>query len=442
MGLFKNQFSSIIVIGVSALFFSTGCHSYMLDDAQNDLRNSFSNGDFESTAQMLRSLEDRNVYKAKDEVIWNLENGMIFRFAGKYDSSTVYLSRAENAIEDNYTKSISRGFLSLIGNDNNLVYDGEPYEDIYLNAFKALNFIHQEDWEAALVETRRMTFKMEQLDIRMKGLAEAFAKTDTTGDIEWESGTANIQNSAMSHYLASILFAKTNRPDNARIEFDRLDRALKEQATLGNYEPFDSQQLAQIVRPETYNVLLTGFSGQAPIKYQDDVRLWGEGSNGAYVKFSLPDIELYPTQVQRVRVVLNNRKEIDLHLIEEMDLVAKEVYSAKQPVIYARSLLRALMKAGGTSILENAAEDQSRGLGFAAKVLNLLYKETSEKADLRGWQTLPGQAWMNVVQLPTGRSTVRIEYLSRSGRVIYAEENTVDISEQTQLELIESIYAN
>jgi len=433
MRIFKNLF---LVLG---LFITTvGCHSYMLDDAQYDLRDSFSDGDFKKSQALLNRFEDKDLYRSKDAVLWNLENGMVYHFAGKYDSSTIFLSKAELDIESNYTKSLSRGFASFLTNDNKLAYDGEPYENIYLNAFKALNFVHQKDWEGALVETRRMSFKMEQLDIKIKGLADALSRADSTGKAEWSSGKVNIQNSAFSHYLSSILYAKTGRPDNARIEYEKLDIALREQAKLGDYEPFDVSNLQQIQEPESYNVLLTSFTGQSPLKYQEDIRLWDDDF---YLKFSFPLIDLYPTQVSDVRAVLNGNEELSLHLIEEMDLVSREVYKAKQPIIYARALTRSLVKAGGTGVIKKAIKEENETLGFIASVLSFLYKEGSEKADLRGWQTLPGQAWMNVVKLPPGQNTVTLEYISKTGRVLYSEEYSVSVTENTSLELIESIYS-
>lgn len=410
----------------------------MLDDAQDDLRHSFAQGNYEQSQSLLTKFENKNLYRSKDAVLWNLEKGMVYRFSGQYDSSTAYLNRAEIEIENNYTKSISRGFASFLSNDNKLAYDGEPYENIYLNAFKALNFVHLKDWEGALVETRRMSFKMEQLDIRIKGLADAFSKADSTGKTEWSSGKVNIQNSAFSHYLSSILYAKTGRPDNSRIEFEKLGIALREQAELGDYEPFDVKNLEQIRKPESYNVLITGFTGQSPIKFQEDIRLWDEDF---YLKFSFPRVELYDTQVSGIRVLVNDDEDVNLHLIEEMDLVSKEVYEAKQPIIYSRALVRALVKAGGSKIITNAIEKENENLGLLASIASFIFKEASEKADLRGWQTLPGQAWMNVIQLPVGTNQVTLEYLSRSGRVLYSESYEVDITPNTELELIESIYS-
>jgi len=162
----------------------TGCHSYLLDDAQFDLRDSFTAADYQSSEELLKKSKKKDIYRSKDQVVYNLESGMNYHFSNKYDSSSFYLSNAENEIDQNYTKSVSRGVGAFLTNDNKLVYDGEPYEDIYLNAFKALNYIHLQDWDAALVETRRMTYKMTQLDIKIKGLASSFAKSDYTSKTE------------------------------------------------------------------------------------------------------------------------------------------------------------------------------------------------------------------------------------------------------------------
>ena len=429
---------SLVVI----LAFFAGCHSYMIDDAQEDLRSSFTHGNFEKSQSQLTGMQKRSLYREKDKVLWNLENGTVQHFLGNYDTSNVYFSDAELSIEDAYTKSLSRGFLSMISNDNKLVYDGEPYEDVYLNAFKALNYVHMNDFEGALVETRRMSYKMERLAIRIKGLADSFAKSDTTGTVDWEPGDVNIQNSAMAHYLSAVLYAKSGKPDDARIEFDKIGTAFQEQSNAGGFGNFDVSSLEQIKNPNTYNVLLTSFSGQAPVKYQVDLRIITDWSEGKYLKFSFPGIEVVNSDVAQIRAVINDADEVGLHLIEEMDLVATDVYRAKEPIIYSRALLRSFLKAGGTNLLSKGIAKQNEDLGAFAEVIGQIYRDASEKADLRGWQTLPGQAWMNVMQLPPGSHSVRIEYLSSYGRVLYSESFDVEITDNTHLALIESIYSN
>lgn len=435
MGL-KTKF---LLAALAYLF--VGCNAYLVDDAQIDIRNSFTQGDYEQSQLMLNRLKEKNVYKSKDDVLFNLEAGIIHHFAGNYDSSSVFLNTAETKIDENFTKSISRGIGSILGNDNNLVYDGEAYEDIYLNAFKSLNFIHQQDWEAALVESRRMAFKMEQLDIKTKGLAEAFSKADTTGKVEWKSNEVNLQNSALSHYLSTVLFTKTGKIDNARIEYEKLQIALKDQEAIRRSPLPSNDYLENLNNPNSYNVLISAFTGQAPIKFQEDVRVFTGMDDNLYVKFSLPVLRLIPSEVQSIRMIVNGEIKKDLAIIEEMDDVAAEVYKSKQPIIYARALLRSSVKATAGKLITDQAEKKSDGLGFLFNVLNFFTQEISEKADLRGWQTMPGQAWMKVISLPEGSNTVKLEYRNRFNKVVYFDEFEVEITPQTNLQLIESIYS-
>lgn len=440
------KLSSFIILYIFGIL-SIGCHSYVLDDAQFDLRDSFTAGDYQYSEELLKKFKKKDIYRSKDAVLYNLESGIIYHFSGKYDSSSVFFTAAENEIDENYTKSISRGIGSFLTNDNKLVYDGEPYEDLYLNTFKALNYMHLKDWEAALVETRRMTYKMEQLDIKIKGLAEAFSKSDSTNKAEWKTGDINIQNSALSHYLATVLYAKAGDFDDARIEQEKLNIALREQASISSYNKNRDEDFKHLRDANSYNVLLTGFTGQAPYKVQEDVRLFFDDyddkkDNEFYLKFSFPVLETHLSNVDYVRAVVNDSLRIPLYLIEEMDKISAEVYKAKQPIIYSRALVRASTKAVGTKLISEIVGKKNEGLGDFLKFLGFISQEATEKADLRAWQTMPGKAWMEVVKLPVGTHTVRLEYMSDRGRTLYFDEFEIKITPNTELELIESIYSN
>ena len=419
-----------------------GCRAYVLDNAQDDLRNSFEQGDFEYSRELLSKFDQKDIYKSKDQVLYNLEYGTVLHFSGDYDSSSVAFSDAENQIESLYTKSISQGIQSLILSDNALAYDGEEYENIYLNAFKTLNYMHLEDWEGALVESRRIALKLEQLDIRLNGLSSIFAKQDSTNIADWTPKKANIQSSALGRYLSTILYAKTGKADDARIEFDRLKRSVTEQETIRRYNGPSANELPDLTDTRSYNVVLSSFTGFAPAKVQNDIRTFFGEEADIYLKFSFPELFLFDTEVANVKVTVNGKDEHYLDMIEEMDVVAAEVYEAKQPIIYGRALARAVLKSVGARSIRKKAQKQSDGLGFLAGVLSILGQEVSEKADLRGWQTLPGQAWTQVLRLPEGDHTVKIEYLSREGFTLFEEIQTLEVDESTELKLIESIYSN
>lgn len=427
---------------VLVLLAVAGCAGYKLDRAQDSLRSSFASRNYDKTIQLLEKYERKGIYKKRDHVLLNLEMGMARHFSQQYDSSSVYLTKAEDRMEQLYTKSVSRGLQSfLLSNDNTLEYDGEDYEDIYLNVFKSLNFIHQNNLDAALVEARRIAFKLSQLEIKYKGLVKALEQADTLGRTEWKAGKNNVQNSALGHYLAAVLYAKSGKPDDARIEYQKLLTAFNEQPGLYSLDKPEPKTLRKIREPQSYNLLLTAFAGRAPVKRQHDARTYLP-SEDLYLKFSLPSLHLYQSRVHRVRTIINDTLTVPIPLIEEMDLVAREIYKVKEPIIYTRALARSLVKAIGVNATSNAIEEKNEDLGILVNIFGKIGQEISEKADLRSWQTLPGKAYVNVVKLQPGQHHLRMEYLDKSGNLLFTGESIVQISGDDHLKLFETLYWN
>jgi len=436
----RTLLATIVLIFFSQLL--GGCAAYRLDRAQDGLRSSFASHDYQKTVKLLQKYEKEQIYKQRDHVLFNLEMGMAQHFSGQYDSSSVHLNKAEDRMEQLYTKSVSRGVQAfLLTNDNTLEYDGEDYEDIYLNVFKSLNFIHQNNLEAALVEARRISFKLSQLEIKYKGMAKALQHADTLGRQEWKAAKINVQNSALGHYLSTILYAKSDRPDDARIAYQNLHEALDEQPGIYSFQKPDQDLLQKIRDPQAYNMLLTAFAGRAPVKRQQDVRTYLHEED-LYLKFSLPSLQLHRSRVHRVRAIINDTLVVPIPLLEEMDLVAREIYKAKEPIIYARAFARSFVKAAGVTTASNAIEEENEDLGLLANIFGKIGQEVSEKADLRSWQTLPGKAYANVVKLEPGRHKLRMEYLGRNGQLLYSGETEMQIRRNKNLELFETLYWN
>ncbi|HBX66192.1 MAG TPA: hypothetical protein DEG32_08535 [Balneolaceae bacterium] len=428
---------------VALLFLLGGCAAYQLDSAQNDLRTSYASGDFNSTAELIKKLDQKDVYQSKDQVLLYLERGMVNHFASNYQESSQYFTEAEQEMDALFTKSVSRAVKSFVVNDNTLAYDGEDYEDIYLNIFKSLNYIHMNDFEGALVEVRRVNYKLDRLEQKYSGLVESLSKADTTttGEDKWNAGETNVQNSALGRYLSTILYAKTDKPDDARIEYENLLKAYRDQPSVYSAARPDESELRKLTDANSYNVLIQAFSGRAPIKKQNDVRFYLEESD-TYIKFSLPSLKVYTSKVRAINVTVNDELPVQLSLIEEMDMVAKEVYKVKEPIIYARAVVRSFLKAVAANKLKKEAKKESDALGSFVNIMGKIAQEATEKADLRSWQTMPGKAYAGVLNLPPGEHTIQIEYLGSFNEVVSTETKTITVSENETLELVESIYWN
>ncbi len=439
MSISLGRFFLVIIFAVLA----SSCGAYLLDSAQYDLRDSFASGDFESTSALMESLEKKKVYTEKDAVLLNLEKGSANHFSGHYKASNSYFEQAEINIEDLFTKSISRALKSFLVNDNQLAYDGEDYEDVYLNVFKTLNYMHLGDLEGALVESRRISYKLDQINTKYRGLVETLSKADTTntGADKWATGTSNIQNSTLGYYLSTILYAKTNKPDDARIAHQNLLKAHYEQSSFFNYDAFDHHKFDHLTDPNSYNVLVKAFSGRSPMKVQDDNRIYFEDSD-TYIKISFPVLLNYQSKVHSVTVSVNGTSSQELDTIEHLDLVAAEVFKVKEPIIIARTLVRATLKSLASNRASKKVSEKNEGLGSLVNFLGKLAQETTEKADLRGWQTMPGTSHAMVLNLPEGVHSIRIDYLDRRGKVLFFEEQELEITNTDALKLVESIYWN
>jgi hypothetical protein len=106
------------------------------------------------------------------------------------------------------------------------------------------------------------------------------------------------------------------------------------------------------------------------------------------------------------------------------------------PLIYQRTLLRYMVKAGislaVTEGLRAGASDQDQGWVQLAGVLGgLAALAATERADLRSWVFLPGQARVALVKLAPGEHRVRVVYESWGGGAAYSTPwQTVNVPER------------
>lgn len=236
-----NRWTVLFALAVGGVFAACTAGNTIMQ-AQTRLRSidDYRNADFQSVSSLLDGYRKRD----EDEVLYRLETGMLHHYRGAWKTSAMHFEKAERAIEKHYTKSINRNLQAMLVNDLQLAYDGEAYEDVYLNVFNCLNYLHRHDTEGALVEARRVTYKLERLSDRYKGLARSLTERDTAqtalrkadekiDDVDLltrdEAPPEIRQNSALGRFLTTTLYAKTGAPDDARIELQNLRAALSDQ---------------------------------------------------------------------------------------------------------------------------------------------------------------------------------------------------------------------
>lgn len=426
------------------LFFAgsmLGCASQKLSNGQQQMRMYFQSGDYHRADFIADSLRNHDIYKSKDRVLYALEKGTINYFKGDYKQSIESFSNAEQYIDQLYTKSIKTGIRAFLINDNKLDYNGEVYEDVYLNGFKSLSYLKIDEFESALIEARRIAQKLAEAEQKYSTYAETIAESDTTEkEIKWQAGTSNIHDSPLSHYLAGALYAKAGEEDDARIELNKLKTAIRNHQAMPDSELAFDSAFTKVQNPNTYNTMLMAFCGSAPskaaININTDINLDGRG-----IKIAIPKLVMQPTQVDYIEAVVNDTSSVQLQLIEEMDKVARETFEIKKPIIIARATIRGIFKSVAQEAATDAIEDE---LGATAANIASFFggraREATEQADLRGWQTMPGKIYTNVLQLSPGEHTISFNYYSSTGNLLYTEARSVHINRREYLEPIKSIY--
>ena len=229
------KMSRTVLFGAAALLLLASCAStYTYQAHYLDADALVYQRDFSGASQVIEKNKEV-VYKEKDRVLYYLDAGMLYHYSGEYEKSNQALSAAEQGIEDLYTKSISKILTSGVLNDNALDYSGEDYEDVYLNIFKALNYIALGDNESALVEIRRVHIKLGLLEDKYRDLINEYNRSDDA-EGEIEARELRFYNSALARYMGMLLYRAEGSFDDARIELDEIREAYNEQSQLYDFE--------------------------------------------------------------------------------------------------------------------------------------------------------------------------------------------------------------
>ena len=168
--MFSKQY---LIVLLSFLILLTASCAYIQTQVGHykDIEEDFSSRFYGRASERIEKAATEGKYEGKDKVLYFLDMGIALHFAGRYKESNEYLNRAEFAIEENFTKSISKIAVSFLLNDNALDYSGEDYEDIFTNIIKSLNYIHLRNQEDAMVEVRRINLKLNRLRDKYSNMA-------------------------------------------------------------------------------------------------------------------------------------------------------------------------------------------------------------------------------------------------------------------------------
>jgi hypothetical protein len=418
------------------LFCSCASNPYSkVDDAIQD-------GDYERGLTVIEE-KKKDIYRDKDAILYYLDKGMIAHYAEQYDDSTQLLQEGEQAIEEAFTKSVTMEIGSYLLNDKTKEYDGEDYEDIYINVFNALNYYHNNDVESALVEIRRMNEKLQFLAAKYGEITnnlQAKALEDGGEVPPNPESSSQFSDSALARYLGLLFYRGEGYDDDARIDQDQLKVAFANASNVYTHPLPSSIEGELDIPPGKARLNVIGFGGLSPIKQEKAVRIPLPGYR--YVKIALPVMAYRPSHISRVTVVFNHGNSYDLELLEDIAAVARETFKEKAKVIYLKSVIRATIKGATASALDAAGDEIGGEAGLILGLASLgtqIFAEASEQADLRISRYFPAKAYIGGINLDPGIYSFTINYYAPNGSILGSfNYNNVAIRERN-LNLVEAV---
>jgi hypothetical protein len=385
----------------------------------------------------------KKIYRKKDDVLYCLDKGMLSHYAGDWAASSSLLQDGERAIEANYAVSITQEIGTFLASDLSREYDGEDYEDVYLNVFNALNYCHRGKTEDALVEIRRINNKLKNLSVKYGVITSSMQKAALEQQLDIPanpSAPKEFSNSALARYLGVLLYRSEGALDDARIDRDELKLAFANYRSIYNH-PVPSSVDGELEIPQgmaRLNVL--GFSGRLPVKVEQTLRI---PISRNWIKIALPELQFRASQISSIETVLDSGERFKLELLEDIGKVAAAAFSQRKNVIYFKSILRGAVKGVAAVGFDAAAQrstDENYSLLFSILSIGLqAYAEVSERADLRSSRYFPGKAYAGAINLKPGTYSFSVNYYGKNGTLIARRRfENIKVSEN-KLNLAEAV---
>jgi hypothetical protein len=449
------------------LLILAGCATYYQQTQQ--LQQHIARGNFQEADQLLN--QDTRSRNGKNKLLYYLNHGYVAWMLDKYEESNRHFSTADRIIED-YIKNYGLEALALLTNPNVKPYKPEDFEAVMLHYYTALNYIHLNDYEDALVECRR-------INIRLNNLNDRYADHKN-----------RYQRDAFAHNLMGMIYEASGDYNNAFIAYRN---ALK--VYQNDYKEYFSMQVPeQLKRDVLRTAYLTGFNdevryyeqlfnrdyeyeprehgeviffwlnGFGPVKDEWNIRFTKIPSpRQGYVIMRSEQLDLsfplyigdksqeeknafsqlrffkvaFPRYMERKPVYKRaslqvNNQRYNMEMVQNVNEIAFKTLHDRM----LREMGNALLRIATKKALEVAADQENENLGTLINIVNTL----TEQADTRNWQTLPHSIHYTRIPLEEGQNTLRFRtYSPRAGtkmhtytfegakdRIYFASRHTTD----------------
>jgi tetratricopeptide (TPR) repeat protein len=359
----------------------------------------------------------KDLYNSEDSFLFEFDLGVLHHYSQNYSESIKHFAKAEQILEDLYSRSVTNEAVALLTNDNIRPYRSYPFEIQWLYQTQILNYLALGEIDEAVVEARRALLAIQALRESEKNKFN-------------ESGTLQ--------YLIAISYEWQKSEDDARIAYNDAKRNFES----SGYTP----KLAAQVPQNEQEIIVIGYAGMSPIlgenkfwgtyakdgalflHYRDAngqsqtillsaLGLGGGGFSGGTVtiQFAIPKMVERASQNGVFAVNVNGNTQSAEIFSNTKNSIQKDLENG-QTTMLIRTAGRVILR----TIAANKAKEKMRtGNGIADLVLNLgadFATGAMENADLRLGSALPQTIQILRIPVEPGEHLVKIDILDKYGR--------------------------
>ncbi|MCF6807496.1 hypothetical protein L3V79_03725 [Thiotrichales bacterium 19S9-12] len=427
--MFKPSFL-ILSATVCITLFLSGCAT--LESPYPDKMKTTKQDIYDNNAEKAIKAYTNEFSKSDDPSLYQMELGRINQLNNNDKAALNDYAQAIQTIRNSRLKptiQVSRTLSSasaLATSDLELAYDVPDYEQTFLYAYQAQNYLGLNDLSNALVSIRRLSqaqaWVQKQNEINTQGqkkISDDFSQynihpkkisINQTPEIanikEQVNSIANAYENGFAYYLAAILYeADQYNYNDAFISIKNAFRLLPD-------NPYVK---------ETYQQMEKGFYGGNPFKKNQGrlVILYESGlvdqkygfrltlplGKLGVQSFSVPYYKDPKKNIQNTLVhVYGNSINLSgkTTLLVDTNLLAAKSLTEQYPAIITRAVLRLIFKSAATYKLGQESD-------FAGILVGSIYNIITSKADLRSWLLLPKSIQLYESMLPEGSYRISID---------------------------------
>jgi hypothetical protein len=455
----KRKHSAIILLCL--LVIGSGCATYYQKTQR--FQSYLTEGRLDDALKWLNKNDKEST--GKNELLYYMYRGWVNWMLGDAGASNADLQKADLLIED-HRKKWGAEAISLISNPSVRPYQAEDHEKVMVNYFKALNYMQLGDHEAAIVEARRITIKLQQLNDKYKERKNRYS------------------DDAFAHTVIGMLYEANRDYNNAFIAYRnaletyedvyavnfgisapiQLKKDLLRAAYLTGFydevthyeEKFGFEH--QPEQTEGGEMVFIWHNGLGPVKSEWSINFMTVPGGNGFVNYTNEEYGLTfpffignrPAEEQsRIRdlsmlrvafpkylerrpafshaAVKAGGRSYSLELAENLNDIAYKTLHDRM----LREMGNALLRVAAKKSLEMAvgaitkprSPEEGLDIGGLAQASVSIVNALTEKADTRNWQTLPYAIYYTRIKLPAGQHTIE---LNTSGKG-HSDRHTITV---------------